>query len=102
MALSIAQRVYNALDKGKTTEQIVAQLKGEVTTGTVAAYRANWTRKNQSSMYEVQGTFIIEAPSKEEAMALVAPRRNTSTTSVIDANLQASRLTSSQAAQLNG
>ncbi len=102
MALSIAQRVYNALDKGKTTEQIVAQLKGEVTPGTVAAYRANWTRKNQSSMYQVQGTYIIEASSKEEAMALVAPRRNTSTTSVVDADLQATRLSQAELNSLLG
>lgn len=100
MALSISQRVYKALDNGKTTEQIVAQLKGEVTAGTVAAYRANWTRRNQSSMYQVQGTYLIEATSKEEAMALVAPRRNTSTTSVIESNLHASRLSTSQAAEL--
>lgn len=90
------QKVYDMIAQGLTTPQIVSRMRGKVTPTQVAAYRAHWTLSNAPKVFEVQGTFIIEATSKEEALS-VARARRVSGTRVLDTSLSASVLPSSEA-----
>jgi hypothetical protein len=90
------EKVYELIAQGLTTPQIVSRMRGKVTPTQVAAYRAHWTLSNSPKVFEVQGTFIVEATSKEEALSVASARRVRGTR-VLDSSLSASVLPSSQA-----
>lgn len=92
-----SDKVYSLLEQGKTNAQILRSVSG-LSPQSLAAYKANWTMKNQPKVYEVFGSFVIEATSPEEATAMVAPRRNTSSTRLLtEPSLIATRLTNTEA-----
>jgi hypothetical protein len=77
MALTDAKRekAVSMFEKGKSTKEVAKVLK--ITVPSAAAMKANWTRNNGSSVYEITGTFWVEAPNRESAIKSFRPARIT-------------------------
>lgn len=90
------ERVYELLNEGLTTPQIVTRLRGAVTKEQVAACRAHWTMSQKTKVFQVEGTFVIEATSRDEAIAVASTRRIAGT-KVLASEVSASRLPASEA-----
>lgn len=73
MALTDAkrQKAYDMFAKGKTTHDVAKSLK--ITVASAAAMKANWTRSAEPQIFEVSGTFWVEAPNRESAIKSFRP-----------------------------
>lgn len=67
------QKAYSMFEKGKSTHDVAKSLK--ISVPSAAAMKANWTRNNTSSVFEVTGTFWVEAPDRESAIKSFRPAR---------------------------
>lgn len=74
MALTDAkrQKAYDMFAKGKTTQDVAKSLK--ISVASAAAMKANWTRNAEPSIYEITGTFWVEAPNRESAIQSFRPK----------------------------
>ena len=68
------ERAYSMFDEGKTTSQVARSLR--ITPGSAAALKANHTRNSAPKNFLVTGSILVEATSREEAMATFSPRRS--------------------------
>jgi cell division ATPase FtsA len=67
------QKAYDMFGKGKTTHDVAKSLK--ISVASAAAMKANWTRNSGSNVYEITGTFWVEAPSRDSAIKSFRPAR---------------------------
>lgn len=96
------ERVYALIAEGLTTPQIVTRMRRVVTPGQVAACRAHATMNSTPSVFEVQGTIVIEALSRDAALQAASSTRRVAGTRVLSTDLSASRLSSAAAAEYAG
>lgn len=96
------ERVYSLIAEGLSTPQIVSRMRRAVTPGQVAACRAHATMASKPSVFEVQGTIVIEAPNRETALQAASSTRRVAGTRVLNTDLSASRLSSAAAAEYSG
>lgn len=73
MTPSKKEKVYELLGEGLSSSEIAKRLR--VSVASVAACKANLTMRNQPKYFEVQGTFIVEARSREEAISATRKTR---------------------------
>jgi len=83
MALTNAMRekAHTMFAKGKSSQDVAKALK--ITAPSAAAMKANWTRNAEPSVFEITGTFWVEAPNRESAIKSFHPGR-TDGTRVLD------------------
>jgi hypothetical protein len=74
MALTDAkrQKAHDMFSKGKTSQDVAKSLK--ISVASAAAMKANWTRNTEPSVYEITGTFWVEAPNRESAIQSFRPK----------------------------
>ena len=92
------QKAYKMFESGKSTHDVAKSLK--ISVPSAAAMKANWTRNNTSSVFEVTGTFWVEAPNRESAIKAFRPARISGNV-VIDHQIDdVQRLTAAEASNL--
>jgi len=89
-------RIYEMLDEGLDSDTIVRRFRSRISKQQVAACRAHWTMTNRTQVFEVQGTYVVSAPNREDAEAVVSPKR-IGGTRVLSSEVKASRLPKAEA-----
>lgn len=89
-------KAYELLAAGH--DSTVVARRTRLSVPTVRALKANLTMRNQTHFFEVSGTFLVEASTREDAISAVTPTsRRRSGTRLASSDISASRLTRSAA-----
>jgi hypothetical protein len=91
-------KAYQLLADGLDTAVVARRTRLSVPT--VRALKANLTMRNQTHFFEVSGTFIVEASSREEAISAVTPSSRRRGARLASSDISASRLNRSSAQEL--
>ena len=91
-------KAVTLLNEGKTTEAVARSTKLSVPS--VRALKANLTRANAPKFFEVSGTWMVEATSREDA-ELAVQRSRMPGTRIISAELHSNRVSATIAADIN-
>lgn len=91
-------KAYELLGQGLDTAVVARRTRLSIPS--VRALKANLTMRNQTHFFEVSGTFLVEASTREDAISAVTPSRRRSGARLASSDISASRLTRSSAQEL--
>mgnify|MGYP003405890897 FL=1 len=91
------QKAYSLLEQGFSTAEITKRTGLKPTS--VAALRAHLTMKNRPQHFVVTGTFVVEASSREDAIAATR-RARVAGTRILSEDVTVSRASNAQVASV--
>jgi len=68
------QRAYELLEEGHDTATVARRVRIPQTS--VAALKAHLTMRNQPKVFRVEGSYLIQAPSREDAERYLSRKSN--------------------------